>query len=204
MADFYDTLGVARDATPDAIRAARKRRAKETHPDAGGSTEAFQEVEEAARVLLDPRLRLTYDQTGTVGDGPEKAAVQMARQAIFDAIMRCPDVDHTDLVKVARLSQAERMDAQHRAKAEGLAAVRKLEKALKRMKARGARNLFGDMIQDEIAGVRSQIAAIDQHLAIMERAAEIIEEHVYIVDKPDVATSSTSMRSWIMQPPAGI
>lgn len=47
----YTVLGVTAAATPDEIRAAYRRRAKETHPDAGGSDEAFRAVQDAYETL---------------------------------------------------------------------------------------------------------------------------------------------------------
>ena len=48
--DWADTLGVSPDASPAEVRAAFVKRAKETHPDAGGTTEDFQAVNAAYQV----------------------------------------------------------------------------------------------------------------------------------------------------------
>lgn len=197
MADFYDTLGVARDATPADIKAAHKRRRRETHPDAGGSTEAFQEVEEAARVLLDPRLRLTYDRTGTVDDGPEKAATMMARQALLEAISRCQDVEHVDLVANAKNSIGNRMAQQREIRRGGVDAMKTLDKVRKRISAKGGPDILGDMIEAEKDGIQSQISAIDETLKIMERAVEIIDQHAYRVDPAERSYYTGGMvESW--------
>jgi len=60
---LYDVLGVGRDATDDEIKAAWRRAAKATHPDAGGSETAFQQAEQAWHVLSDPWLRSEYDRS---------------------------------------------------------------------------------------------------------------------------------------------
>lgn len=57
MTDLYSTLGVPPDATPAEIKAAYKRKAKETHPDAGGDAEKFQQVTLAHRILSDGEKR---------------------------------------------------------------------------------------------------------------------------------------------------
>jgi molecular chaperone DnaJ len=59
----YQTLGVNPDASPEAIKAAYRRLAIETHPDVAGpdSTARFQAVSDAYRVLSDPEARLRYD-----------------------------------------------------------------------------------------------------------------------------------------------
>ena len=65
MADYYETLGVARDASTDDIKRAFRRLARDSHPDANpGDTSAearFREVAEAYEVLSDPNRRAAYD-----------------------------------------------------------------------------------------------------------------------------------------------
>lgn len=61
MTDYYATLGVTRTATADEIKRAYRRLASQHHPDKGGDTKKFQEVEEAYRTLSDPQKRQQYD-----------------------------------------------------------------------------------------------------------------------------------------------
>lgn len=60
--NHYQTLGVAKTATPDEIKKAYRKLASKHHPDKeGGSKEKFQEIEEAYRVLSDAKSRSEYD-----------------------------------------------------------------------------------------------------------------------------------------------
>ena len=61
MKDYYATLGVGRGASDDDIKRAYRRMASQHHPDKGGDTQKFQEVEEAYRVLSDAQSRQAYD-----------------------------------------------------------------------------------------------------------------------------------------------
>ena len=71
--DYYEILGVSKDAGQDEIRRAFRRLAKEYHPDRNPddpSAEAkFKEINEAYEVLSDPSKRSNYDAYGNP-DGP--------------------------------------------------------------------------------------------------------------------------------------
>jgi DnaJ-class molecular chaperone len=61
MINYYQTLGVDRDATPDQIKRAYRKLASQHHPDKGGDKNKFQEIEEAYRTLGDPQKRAEYN-----------------------------------------------------------------------------------------------------------------------------------------------
>lgn len=78
--DYYETLGVSRDATADEIKRAFRKLARRHHPDRATPANKdvaeakFKEVNEAYEVLGDPEKRKRYDQLGANWDRQEQFA----------------------------------------------------------------------------------------------------------------------------------
>ena len=71
--DYYEVLGVSKDADEATIKKAYRQLAKKNHPDVNpgdkDAEERFKEINEAYQVLSDPQKRAEYDQFGP--DGPQ-------------------------------------------------------------------------------------------------------------------------------------
>ena len=68
--DYYEVLGISRNASPDEIRNAFRALAKQYHPDVAeesGTEERFKEINEAYAVLSDAERKAAYDRFGHEG-----------------------------------------------------------------------------------------------------------------------------------------
>ncbi len=80
--DYYELLGVSRDASQDEIKQAYRKLAMEHHPDRSDDPEAeekFKRVTEAYEVLRDPEQRKRYDRFGEAGIGDRGAGARGGR-----------------------------------------------------------------------------------------------------------------------------
>ena len=73
MADYYQTLGVSKNASEAEIKRAYRKLALEWHPDrnkSAGANEKFKEINKAYEVLSDPKKKELYDQHGEAAFAP--------------------------------------------------------------------------------------------------------------------------------------
>ncbi|MEM0053073.1 MAG: molecular chaperone DnaJ [Nitrososphaeria archaeon] len=89
--DYYEILGVPRNATKEQIKEAYRRLAMLYHPDRNKSPEAeekFKEISEAYAVLSDDEKRRQYDMLGQVGFQQQYTPEDIFRGADFESIFR--------------------------------------------------------------------------------------------------------------------
>ncbi len=90
--DYYDILGVKRDASAEDIKKAHRKLVRKYHPDVNknnaDATEKFKEVQEAYDVLSEPGSRRNYDQFGHAGVGAGGAAGGPAAGDVWEAFRR--------------------------------------------------------------------------------------------------------------------
>jgi len=89
--DYYEVLGVSRDASLDEIKAAYRKLALQYHPDRNKSPEAeerFKEISEAYAVLSDPEKRSQYDHFGYEGIRGRYTTEDIFRGVNFEDIFR--------------------------------------------------------------------------------------------------------------------
>lgn len=87
--DYYEVLGLKKDATDADIKRAYRKLAAQYHPDVNhdpGAEEKFKEINEANEVLSDPDKRARYDQYGFAGVDPNfNPNAAAARSAVQDS-----------------------------------------------------------------------------------------------------------------------
>jgi curved DNA-binding protein len=71
MTDYYQTLGVGENASPDEIKKAYRKLANQHHPDKGGDQAKFKDISVAYDTLSDAQKKAEYDQQRQFGNGQQ-------------------------------------------------------------------------------------------------------------------------------------
>lgn len=99
--DYYDTLGVPRDADLDQIKKAYRKLARTHHPDMSKAPDAearFKEAAEAYATLKDPAKRAAYDELGHPQPGAEFSPPPKWQQDFSAGGQSFEDIDLADLL----------------------------------------------------------------------------------------------------------
>lgn len=207
--DHYSTLGVDPTASKETIRKAYRRKAKSTHPDAGGSAEAFQALELAHRILSDDEARAHYDATGeSAPPDIDGIANSIIREIVLKVIAKAEE--KTIYLDINLILETNIREGITKAEAE-LAAVHKkiarLEKLAARVKAK-TRNIdvLTAIFNEQIMAAKGELSPRGTHIEALKRAQELCTTFTFEPEKQDEPeptqvwrTATNSDRGWFFR-----
>jgi curved DNA-binding protein CbpA len=176
--DLYETLGVARDATRETIRKAFRRRARQTHPDAGGVAEDFHAVELAHRVLIDDKRRARYDADGSIDDQVdtlESEAMSIIGRMI-ETIVADEGAKHRDLVADMKRALDVEIAQARRSREDGEHFIVRTQNLRTRLKGGKGRALIDGMLARKIDQAKVALDALARQIEVREMAQKLIDD----------------------------
>lgn len=190
MTDLYETLGVARDAAPDQIKAAYRRLAQDHHPGKhGGDADRFRAVQAAWDVLREPERRAAYDRDGFSAD-PNHLR-QKAEAMVADGLAGAMLVDHgpffvdyIDPVGAVTEELAKGLEVSRAGAADAKAKRKVVERALTRIKRKSGTNLAANLLQGKLEEIASFLARNAEHQAVLVEAQEVVKEYSWETPTP--------------------
>lgn len=184
MDDPYAVLGVDRAAGDDELKAARRRLAREQHPDVGGSAERMAEVNAAYDLLIDPLRRAQFDADGSTADTP--AAVE-ARALVLDLFERALTRGEPNPVHYAR----QQVRAGRETIASQIAKLRAdllvLGTRAGLVRSRGPENLYEFLRLQRMRKLDGEIVLAERRREVGDAALQLLD--VYECDSPVIAQS---------------
>jgi curved DNA-binding protein CbpA len=184
---LYDILGVSRDASAAAIKAAFRPLAKDLHPDHGGDPERFRLLKLAYDVLSDPEQRRHYDKTG---ETPDDRAARAAEDARFHAmtgdflvslIAHGAAPQFTDIIELARNSAQQMLDTVDGQIAATRTLADRLAEARSRLHCRTDTNLLADILSERLSKLHHTIEDLTAQRARWVRLRETLKDYAYEV-----------------------
>ena len=185
--NLYEVLDVKRNADSVEIKAAFRARAKELHPDSGGSDEAFAKLNEAYMVLRDKTRRKQYDETGEVdkdGVSSDLKKLAAALMSLFECAIQ-EDLHNRKDLDVIKLMQGFVKEAMKKKEED----IIKIEIELfatkslaRRISSKDKRNLFGSIIDRKKDVLENSFVRLTQELRLMKMVAEELENYTCLVE----------------------
>ncbi|MBK5198206.1 MAG: J domain-containing protein [Methyloceanibacter sp.] len=190
MIDLYRLLGIKRGATKEDVRRAYRRKAKISHPDSGGSVEAFSALATAHDVLSDENRRERYDTTGEIEparpDNSDGSAIEIIAQKL--GLIIHAEHELTSLDIGALIEQAIREDIAFR-QSSLLSQSRAIERAARlrarvKRKANGEDNALARVLDWHEQSAKDNVKKNEAAVRAMERALEILDGYAFIDEVP--------------------
>ena len=153
---LYKVLGVEKIASDDEIKMAYRHKARQHHPDKGGDTEKFQEIQHAYAVLSNPKRKDIYDRTGEDKQGRDPMDEAKANLAMLFTSVIGQDQKGDIIAIVAKLIDHN----VNRGIAEFADLTSKkisLENKLGRIVNNGGENLYEGVLNGQIGVLKMQI-----------------------------------------------
>lgn len=193
--DLYETLGVARDATKEAIKKAFRRRARETHPDVGGEPEKFHAVELAHRILTDDQRRGEYDATGRVDERVDTLDAQAMSLigALVERFLADEEAKFLDVVSEMRKSLKADIRTAETNRLDGKAFLARTKMLRTRFKGGKGAGIIDRMIVRKIEQAEQAIRQIDEQIEIRNLALALLEDASF---DPEARPAPPDVTSW--------
>jgi curved DNA-binding protein CbpA len=171
---LYETLGVKPTASSDEIKRAYRAKAKQHHPDAGGTADEFQAVSLAYEVLSCEVRRKRYDSTGSTDADPMDNVV---RQLIIEGFSRSD-------WPIRAITTKLKNDLQEIEQARGSmrADQRKFKRRLKKFLERNSPGIVSETIELQIGILDHEIKQATQALDNVLKLQKVFEQF----DEPGV------------------
>jgi len=198
----YEELNVAKEASGDTIRNIFRCEARKHHPDNGGEPVKFAKVKAAYDILIDPRRRAKYDETGQVDDGADNRMARAASCLInaFNATVgQVPTskLYKVDLVAVVKRAIADKVAEHRNNRAKQVKELRTTIALKKRLAKKGDK--FQPFIEVELEKHRRKcigaLVEIDKVVADLHLALDMLGEYEYRYDYEPMTTETGNFRT---------
>ena len=184
--DHYEALGVSKDAPPEEIKKAHRKKARKHHPDNGGDPEQFLMVQYAYEVLSDEERRRRYDN----GEPEPQNVIQEAFSYVANMFKALIDNADESLIcinivdKMASLATADREKMKKSVKG-WQDKIAFLEQVKGRIKHKGNRpDIMTSVLDQQLRGLGNGISMAEKQIEMLAFALSLIREYSFEPEPP--------------------
>lgn len=183
MKDPYKVLNVDKKATKAEIKKAYRKKAQRTHPDKGGTDEAFAEVNWAHTLLIDDDRRAHYDSTGSDrGNQSEREqAIYQNIYAIFQMMFaeERDKIIHVDIIGriEAVLGQSNQKHKQNLADIDQV--IKVMNMLIARLETKKGSNILKRMLELEVLGLENKRQGVSEQIQLNIESIEILKNYEF-------------------------
>jgi curved DNA-binding protein CbpA len=198
MIDLYQLLGIKRAASREEIRKAYRRKAKNSHPDTGGSAEAFNALTAAHEVLSDTSRRERYDATGEIEqarpDNFDGSAIEVIAQKLGLIIHAEQELTTLDIGAVIEQSIRDDIAARKANMASQARAIQRAARLRARVRRKGAceDNALARVLDWHERATQDHVRKNEEAVRSMERALEILDGYAFLEEAPSAGGGEVS------------
>lgn len=173
MSNLYDTLGVAKDASPSEIKKAYRRQSSKAHPDKGGSEKAQQAVNAAYAVLSDDRKRKHYDETGREQEPNITQQANALLLRLFNELLENDEV--ADFLGAGRQALKSSTDGLRMNIERGQRRISTIQRKRGKVRRKDAGpNAVDMLIEQKVAQIRAAVGDLAEALEIHQHAIKLL------------------------------
>lgn len=181
--NYYEELGVSENATDEEIRAAFRRKAKQNHPDRGGSADKMVVTNRAYETLSSPQRRLGYDRTGEDRPQIDNAAQQFVMQIALEWMGSEPNSGDLIADVTARLNSEDQ--ASYEQIRVGTQYLDRLCKRITKIKYKGkGTDFLRHLVAIKIRDTKQNIEKLKDRQKMLAQARIVLAAYDYEVEAP--------------------
>jgi len=182
MTNPYEVLGVPVGASEEEIHFAYRDAAKQAHPDAGGSTDAFTALQGAYLVLKDPLRRAKFDSTGDTSPCEAEAHIGLLCSLLAEFLSVCKDPwnhNSTEVLKEELLRRKHNIKNQQQ---HILCEQERFQKCLGTLQRKKGANFLEGVIEQKLLTTKKAMALAEADLDVIAKALSTLSEFTFTGD----------------------
>ncbi len=201
--NIYEFFDIDKSAGEDEIKKVYRKKSKKVHPDLGGNQEDFEKVNQYYKLLISPKLRKIYDETGQIKEKKDvtfnfmDTIIRIFEETLFKSINKdhsnyaIKDFRKDDIILKMKSNIQKEINEFKEQKEVAINSNVGIKEILKRIKSKNE-NIFENLLKEKIKVNEFAFIELKEKIENHNKALSFLKDYNYEVDN-DFGISSSSM-----------